>query len=79
VPTFTGSSACDRELVKACGSSQGIPLLNTTAGWIYTLNVGVFCIGLGDQVDGDKVKVISPGCAAANTSHLLGEIRGCIV
>ena len=30
---------------------------------------GVFYIGLGDQFDGDKVKVFPPGCAAGNTSH----------
>jgi len=29
----------------------------------------VFCIGLDDQFDGDKVKVFPPGCAAGNTSH----------
>jgi len=29
-PTFAGSSACDPELVKACGGSQGIPLWKTT-------------------------------------------------
>ena len=37
---FGVSSACDRELVKACGGSQGIPLLNTAARWIYTDNIG---------------------------------------
>jgi hypothetical protein len=26
-------------------------------------------IGLGDQFDGDKVKVFPPGCSAGNTSH----------
>lgn|SRR5215813_12565601 len=29
-PTCTDGSACDRELVKACGGSRSVPLLNTT-------------------------------------------------
>jgi len=43
--------------------------LNTTAGWIYTLNVGRV-LHQPSAFDGEKVKVIPPGCvAAANTSH----------
>jgi len=37
---------------------------------------GVFYIGLGDQFDGDKVKVFPPGCAAGNTSHFQGAKSG---
>ena len=29
---------------------------------IYTVMSGVFCIGLGEQFDGDKVKAFPPGC-----------------
>src|SRR5215467_4730596 len=76
VPTFTGSSACDRELVKACVGSQGIPLLNITAGWIYTLNVGRVLYRPRRSVRRRQGQGLSTWmCCRQHFSFPLGEIR----
>src|SRR5262249_50438790 len=45
------TSAYDRELVKACVGSQGIPLLKPQLAGSTRSMAGVFYIGLGDRFD----------------------------